>query len=242
MRTPFSEHPSVFVALADTPASQRLHHRLRYQVYCKKLAYEDPTRFPDGEERDHYDEDSVRFLAYDSRRGDWVGTLRLLPPGPAGLPLMSLTGLASNVVQLLKQRRVAEISRMCVATPDLGYGQRQGSQGSDCRSSALIFFALVRASVAYAFWNGFDHLAFLTTVSLSRLLGRVGIADEPAGEGCNHRGQRFPRIADAADLYRRLIDAADEHPLSAKLSSNPYVHYSTLSAPVDDAIAMAAAG
>ena len=68
----------VFVALADPPASKKLHYQLRYQVYCQKLAYEDPTQFPDGEERDQYDEHAVHFLAYDGRRGDWAGALRLV--------------------------------------------------------------------------------------------------------------------------------------------------------------------
>lgn len=215
---------SVHVAVADTQASKKLHYRLRYQVYCQKLAYEDPARFPDGEERDHYDEHAVHFLAYDSRREDWIGTLRLVPPGPAGLPLTSLTGLAANVIHLVKQRRVAEISRMCVVPPAPGAGQ--GPASRDC--SAMVFFALVRASVAYAFRQGFDHLAFLTTVSLSRLLGRVGIADHPAGDGCDHRGQRFPRIADAAFLYRSLIEAADQHPFSSRLGPDPFILFSAL--------------
>lgn len=228
MLQPSAPHrASVHVALADTQASRRLHHRLRYQVYCQKLGYEDPGKFPDGEERDHYDEHAVQFVAYDVRREDWVGTLRLVPPEPSGLPLTSLTGLAANVVQLVNQRRVAEISRMCVL-PSAPGADRLASN-DDFSSSAMIFFALVRASVAYAFWHGYDHLAFLTTVSLSRLLGRVGIADQPAGEGCDHRGQRFPRIADVAHLYRSLIEAADQHPFSARLSPEPFMHFSDLS-------------
>lgn len=230
---------SVHVALADTPASRRLHHRLRYQVYCQKLGYEDPTQFPDGEERDHYDEHAVHFLAYDVRREDWVGTLRLVPPQPAGLPLTSLTGLAANVVQLVKQHRVAEISRMCVASP--GPGDAQPAAGRD-GGSAMIFLALVRAGVAYAFRHGFDHLAFLTTMSLSRLLSRVGITDQPAGEGCDHRGQRFPRIADAAYLYRHLIEAADQHPFAARLGPEPFVRFSDLSGGREIAAPLAACG
>ncbi len=224
----FAPHgASVHVAVADTPDSKKLHYRLRYQVYCQKLAYEDAARFPDGEERDHYDEHAVHFLAYDTRREDWIGALRLVPPGPAGLPLSSLTGLAAHVVHLVRQRRVAEISRMCVVQPPPRADRGGGSR--DCDGVAMVFFALVRASVAYAFRQGFDHLAFLTTVSLSRLLGRVGITDQPAGEGCDHRGQRFPRIADAAHFYRSLIEAADQHPLAARLASEPFIHFSALS-------------
>lgn len=231
MLKPFNpEHPSVFVALADTPGSKRLHHRLRYQVYCQKLAYEDPEKFPDGEERDHYDEHAVQFVAYDGRRGEWVGTLRLVPPEPAGLPMTSLTGLASSVLHLVKQRRVAEISRMCVAPVAPGAKSLRHGQSANCDGSALVFYALIRASVAYAFWHGFDHLAFLTTLSLSRLLGRLGIADQSAGDGCDHRGQRFPRIANAVQLYRSLIETVDDHPYSAKLGPDPFIRFSAVSA------------
>lgn len=221
------QRPSVIVALADTADSQRLHHRLRYQVYCQRLAYEDPTRFPDGEERDCYDEHAVQFIAYDVRRADWVGTLRLIPPDPLGLPMTSLAGLASHVVPLIRQRRVAEISRMCVApTAPSDASSRPG--GGD---SALAFFALIRASVAYACRQGFDHLAFLTTLSLSRLLGRMGIADQPAGDGCHHHGVRYPRIADVVQLYRTLVEAPDDTPYSRQLAREPFVRFSALVGP-----------
>lgn len=231
MITPFHPHePPVFVALADTATSQRLHHRLRYQVYCQKLGYEDPEKFPSGEERDRYDRHAVQFLAYDGRRKDWAGTLRLVPPGPAGLPLTSLTGLKSSVNHLIEQQRVAEISRMCVTSepPAPADEEHRPADGAPCRDSALIFFALIRASVDYAFGHGFDHLAFLTTRSLSRLLGRVGITDQAAGDECHHRGLRYPRIADVGLLYRNLIEAPDGHPFAARLARRPYIPFSAL--------------
>ena len=245
MIKPFHPHdPAVFVALADTANSYRLHHRLRYQVYCQKLGYEDPEKFPDGEERDHYDDHAVQFVAYDGRRKGWAGALRLIRPGPAGLPLTSLTGLKSSVIQLVKQQRVAEISRMCVTSepPPPADGERRSSASVSSCDSALIFFALIRASVDYAFGHGFDHLAFLTTRSLSRLLGRVGITDHPAGDGCHHRGLRYPRIADVALLYRNLIEAPDGHPFVARLAPQPYVPFSALPLPTGTSAAQVAYG
>jgi N-acyl amino acid synthase of PEP-CTERM/exosortase system len=236
--------PCVIVALANTEGSQRLHHRLRYQVYCQELGYEDPARFPDGEERDHYDNNAVRFVAYDERCQDWVGTLRLVPPGPAGLPLISMTSLTSNVMQLVERQQVAEVSRMCVRTRTGGSGDRmpRTRDGAAFRESALVFFALIRASVDYAFSHGIGHLAFLTTLSLSRLLGRVGISDRPAGDSCQHRGLRYPRIADVAALYHSLIEAGGSHPFSAKLSRQPYLPYSALPATLFTGPALMACG
>jgi N-acyl amino acid synthase of PEP-CTERM/exosortase system len=231
MLNPFdADHPSVFVALADTPASKRLHHRLRYQVYCQKLAYEDPARFPDGEERDHYDEHAVQFVAYDRRRGDWAGTLRLVRPGPAGLPMTSVTGLASAIKQLAKLERVLEISRMCVnaPSPSAESGRQGDTADATLRTAPLVFFSLVRASVAYAFQAGISHLAFLTTPSLLRLLRRLGIQHMPAGDPCMHRGLRYPRVLDVVEEFRRLIERVDDHPLGSQVPIEPYQAFSSL--------------
>ena len=224
------DHPSVFIALADTPASKRLHHRLRYEVYCQKLAYEDPARFPDGEERDGYDEHSVQFVAYDRRRGNWAGTLRLVQPGPAGLPLEAVTDLASDIERLVKQQRVLEISRMCVHARSPGADNRQQEQPADAASqtSPLVFFSLVRASVAYAFQAGISHLAFLTTPSLLRLLRRLGIQHLPAGDACMHRGLRYPRALDVVAEFRRLIERVGDHPLAPHIPIEPYQAFSSL--------------
>lgn len=221
---------SVFVALADTPASRKLHYQLRYQVYCRKLAYEDPARFPDGEEHDQYDEHAVHFLAFDRRRGDWVGTLRLVHPGPAGLPLASVAGLSSSIGQLINRERVLEISRMCIHTPGVSGGAQDSYESIDAafRAAPLVFFALVRASVAYAFQAGMSHLAFLTAPSLLRLLRRLGIHQVPAGDACVHRGLRYPRVLDVAGEFRHLIEKLHHHPLSPHIPIEPYQLYSSL--------------
>lgn len=221
---------SVFVALADTPASKKLHHQLRYQVYCQKLAYEDPTQFPDGEERDHYDDHAVHFLAYDGRRGEWAGALRLVGPGPTGLPMSSVAGLSSHVGRLIDLDRVLEISRMCVRAPDAAGGKPAWQASADVasRTAPLVFFALVRASVAYAFQSGISHLAFLTAPSLLRLLRRLGIHQLPAGEACMHRGLRYPRMLDVAGQFRNLIDELHHHPLAPHVPVEPFQTYSSL--------------
>lgn len=232
MFNPFAtRQPSVFVALADTPASQRLHHRLRYQVYCQKLAYEDAARFPGGEERDRYDEYSVHFVAYDRRSNDWAGTLRLVRPNPAGLPLTSVTRITPEIQQLVELDQVLEISRVCVhtLTPVVGCGERPRAGELAPPASSTVFFALVRASVAYAFQAGASQLAFLTATPLIRLLKRLGIHHTAAGETCFHRGLRHPRVLDVAEQFRNLIEAVSDHPLAPHLPFEPYRPYSSLS-------------
>ncbi|MGK2942631.1 MAG: PEP-CTERM/exosortase system-associated acyltransferase [Immundisolibacter sp.] len=222
---------AIVVALADTDETRRMHHRLRYQVYCEELGYEDPCSFSDGEERDRFDEDAVHFVAYDRRSQNWVGALRLIPPSVHDLPLLAATGIAGEMLPLFKERRVAEISRMCVPAQIRRSSDRflasSGGVGSRCSSdSTLIFFALVRASVDYAFQQKIDYLAFLTSLPLSRLLARLGIKDHPAGTACNHRGIRYPRIAEVAGLFQHLLGAHSDHPFTCKLAPEPFLRHS----------------
>ncbi len=230
VKTPINDE-LIVVALADTDETRRMHHRLRYQVYCEELGYEDPRSFSDGEERDRFDEDAVHFVAYDRRNQNWVGALRLIPPSVHDLPLLAATGIAGEVLPLFRERRVAEISRMCVPArirkSSDGFLASNGRVESRCASeSALIFFALVRASVGYAFQQKIDYLAFLTSLPLSRLLARLGIKDHPAGTACNHRGIRYPRIADVAGLFQDLIGAHSDHPFVPKLAPEPFLRHS----------------
>lgn len=184
-----------FVALADTDESRRLHHRLRYAVYCQKHAYEDAQRFPGGEERDEYDETAVHFIAYDPGLREWTGAVRLIPPSAGGLPMSGLAKLSPHVAGLVAQQRVAEISRMCSTGPD-------------------VFSALVRACIGYAHEHGYGYLACLTSAPLARLLQRMGVASGSAGDGCDHRGRRRPIIAATAELYRAIPDGPHYTPFS----------------------------
>ena len=172
-----------WVALADTAGSRQIHHRVRYAVYCQKRAYEDAQRFPDGEERDVYDETAVHFVAYDGQ--DWTGAVRLIPPSAGGLPMSGLAKLSPHVAGLVAQQRVAEISRMCSTGPD-------------------VFEALIRACFAYAYQHGYGYVAWLTTAPLARLLRRAGVSGSAAGDGCDHRGRRRPFIGNTAELYRAI--------------------------------------
>lgn len=234
MIEPFHPYNSpILVALADTPNSRSLHHQLRYQVYCQQLGYEDPARFPDGEERDEFDEAAARFLAYDTRRGAWIGTMRLVPPGARGLPMLRVTSLNATAARCVEQGRAAEASRICVLRagrlPDAPPPKAESPGAVQSIDQAQAFFALIRASVGYSYRHGIEHWTFLAKRSLSRLLASLGIEDAPAGEPCHHRGLRAPRIVNVARMYKNLIEEVAAHPLCRYVSPEAYVRYSTLS-------------
>lgn len=199
---------AITVALADTAAARHAHHRLRHAVFCAGLGYEPGA---DGEERDPWDAHAVPFLARDG--DDWTGTLRLILPGPLGLPMATIATLSPSAAALVEQGRVAEISRLCVAS-------RSGS--------APLFAALIRAAVAHAHRAGIDYLCCLAALALIRLFGRLGIADGPAGDGCEHHGPRYPRIGATEPMHRALSELADSGPYAGRLAGVAYVRASEL--------------
>lgn len=65
--------------------------RIRYGEYCLNRGWEAAHEFPDGRERDSYDERAVHILLMDNSRSKPVGTVRIIYRRPgetenAGLP------------------------------------------------------------------------------------------------------------------------------------------------------------
>src|SRR6185436_17219869 len=54
--------------------------RLRHEVYCAENRFFDPLRYPDGLERDAFDDYALHWLLMHRQSGEAVGTLRLLLP------------------------------------------------------------------------------------------------------------------------------------------------------------------
>lgn len=177
------------VILADTPESRREHYRLRYQVYCLDTGFEDPARFPAGEEKDPHDAHAVHFLVRAKGSERYVAGLRLVLPQPdAVLPIQGLGILDGRSGLMAEQGRVAEVSRVCQP-------RRQGGEAS--QGSTL--FGLLRAAFFYCLESDIHHLLFLIRPAMARMIGRMHIPLSPAGERCDHRGIRYPFWA---DLYR----------------------------------------
>src|SRR4051812_48809662 len=65
---------------ADTDELRRQVFRLRHAVYCVENNFLDPLRYPDGLERDAFDEHALHWLLVHKQKNEAVGTLRLLLP------------------------------------------------------------------------------------------------------------------------------------------------------------------
>lgn len=182
--------------LADTRESRRIHHRIRYQVYCERKGFEDNALLRKrGLERDAYDEHALPFIFRDECDGRWRGTARLVIRGAMPLPVETCGALPERFCARYAPGSVAELSRLAALTPPRRHGRDR--------------WALLRATLgsvlSCAEWFGIDELLFLTTPSLARVVSRMGIQMEPVGQPVEHRGERRAFVGQVGAALTTLV-------------------------------------
>jgi len=205
------------VLVADEPRSRRIHHRLRYRVFCLETGYEDPAAHPDGEERDGWDRQAAHFLVRCRERDRWVAAARLVLPHPhRGLPIAAVARLGR-----CPDAASAEISRLSVvgqarrrihqpAAPSRGgapltAGLRPLVDEGARVATRPVLQALLRALVAYSLDHGVEAWYLLVARAFARLLERtLPMRLEPVGPPCWHRGERIPYRMDVAETALAL--------------------------------------
>ena len=203
------------VLVADEPRSRRIHHRLRYRVFCLETGYEDPAAHPDGEERDGWDAQAAHFLVRSREQGRWVAAARLVLPHPRrGLPIAAVARLgrspdaASAEISRLSlvgaRRRIHRPVVSCHGYRAAG-GEGFGHGPRRTRTTRAVLHALLRAGLAYSLDHGIGAWYLLTARSLARLVERaLPVRLEPVGPACWHRGERIPYRVDVAETALAL--------------------------------------
>lgn len=209
------DSPAVFddiyeVILADCPATRSIHRKIRYHVYCMERGYEDPAAFPNGEESDLWDDDAVQFVARERVSGRCVGAIRLILPQAVDFPVETLGCLSPATSPSQRRRQLGELSRVCIIrTPQawMYKGPFTSGLGHVPKNRELeVLVGLVRAVSVYGLQRGIERCYVLITDAFARLLGRLGLVLEPAGEPVDHRGLRSPYLY----LLRESIASASE--------------------------------
>jgi N-acyl amino acid synthase of PEP-CTERM/exosortase system len=195
------------VLLADNPLAQSMHYRLRYQVYCLETGFENANRFPDGEEKDEFDEDSTHFLVKAKHTDEWIAAIRLVYPRHGLLPMESFCHIDTRVKQSVAGQRIMEVSRLSIVE---GYRRRRqdkpflyGNRSNEFleelylgskerRKQPEILMSMLCAISTYGREHDVQQLFFLITPALARLLTCFNIQPKLAGPACKHRGLRYP--------------------------------------------------
>lgn len=214
------------VIRADTPELQDEVHRLRYQVYCVEHQFENADDFPDGMERDKYDEHSVHSLLIHKPSGAIAGSVRLVLPvtnrSDAGLPIGEVCREAALYDDSLFRREyAAEVSRFAIAKT---FRRRIGEQGSPCgvteeslraidvaaelnndrRVAHHLTLGLISSLVEMSVEHGISVWCSVMERALLRLLTRVGIHFTNLGPLIEYHGKRQPCYSDLHELLERV--------------------------------------
>ncbi len=230
------------VILADTAQSRRIHYRLRYRVYCHETGFEDPTAFPDEEERDEYDDRAQAFLVRCTTTGEWVATARLILREGGPLPIESHCPLDPARVGP-GEWPGAELSRLLIVGGQ-PRSQEDGapfgkvsptgdlirSQGGDVIQYRTEILRRLMIGIGVVLEESdVGNLAFFLVPALKRVITRFGVECVLIGEPCYHRGQRFPyRVNVAAGL--KALRSCDS-PWAESPSPLPYIRFSELDLP-----------
>lgn len=199
-------------------------YRIRYDVYCAELKFEDPGKFPDKREIDAYDEHSLHCLLYHQGSNGYAGCVRLVmvdpaePEAPLPFERFCHDTMYHDVLRdLVKDRtKVAEISRLAVRST---FRRRKGEsgvpggiieerkRGFGAMRTPWIALGLYLSAAATGLIKGLDGVFALMEPRLARRLGSYGIKFVQVGEPVEHRAQRAPFFISREALYANVSPA-----------------------------------
>lgn len=201
----FDEHFEVVTA--ETPDLITQVFRLRYLVYCIEHPWLDPAGYPEGLERDQYDDRSLYAVLIHRRSGEALGSVRLVLPEPRlGVDSLPIAGLsdprARPLLRRLLPEHTAEISRYVVSKTfrrrlgeecyaDVGFNQAAVVE-AERRLMPSITLGLLRGVYRLSLRHGMTHLCAVMEPALMRLVSRLGLEFNPIGTAVAFHGVRQP--------------------------------------------------
>ncbi len=210
------------IIFADTPELKEEVYRIRYEVYCRELRYENASEFPDGLEKDVYDERSRHCLLLHRSSGFYAGCIRLVLPDPASREAIfpfehSCAGklhqeLAGPV--FAQRHLLGEYSRLAVPEQfrrrkgekhtQLGNLEIPAAKPEELRQFMHIPFGLYLAGAAVAVSSGLGGVVAMMEPRLARHLKRFGMIYQQIGEVVDHHGPRAPFYCSRETLFKYL--------------------------------------
>lgn len=211
------------IVIADTPSLKEKVFRMRYQKLCIDMnvpGYE-PSLFPDGQEKDNYDDHSSHILIRYRQTGEFIGTARLIMfdhKNPNKLfPVEQCTQIDSKLFNVNKfsRQHTGEISRFLIVNKferrkaeRRDYKTRETAvdivKTTDRRSinnlTLVLMAGVVRVSAKYNIGNWFT----IMEPALNRLFGYYGLSLNPIGPVVQHYGLRRPYFGEISKIIDKM--------------------------------------
>jgi N-acyl amino acid synthase of PEP-CTERM/exosortase system len=231
--------------LSDTDAGKSIHFALRYQVYCLREKYEDPSRHRNYLEQDAFDSMSAHFIARSRITGEWLGAMRLIIGLAQNLPVTKISTVNLSKYSDANVHNVAEASRLCTLLPthlrsNLALKRPNSSPhslssqktGVKTLQASYISLGLIRAARQYCLQHDITFCFFLISDPLARMLRRLGMEIQAVGSPCQHRGWRSPYIHNVRTGYQAMSVRSPEL-YKTFCHANAYALHSELEQNVD---------
>jgi N-acyl amino acid synthase of PEP-CTERM/exosortase system len=217
-------HEYFKMVLADNDELRNQSFKLRYEVYCDELGWEEPANFPDGLESDEFDPWSEHCLLFHRSTDQYAGTVRLVkthpdfpdqgipmvahydgefwdtPHNPHNMPLGSYGEISRLALLHMFRKRAGERE-----TPD-GQGQElfEWSQ-TERRRFPHIALGLYLSAATAGLSQGMTGVYAMMEPRLARHLRFAGIKFEQVGDPIEFRGKRAPYYISRDTLLKSLV-------------------------------------
>ncbi len=219
--TPYREYFKL--APADTDSLKEIVYKIRYDVYCDELGWEDPNLFPNRQEQDTFDASSKHCLLLHRGTNIYAGCVRLVLAIPdrdqPAIPLQKHCAESLDITQMdidqLPRSAFGEISRLAIIseyrrrpaeekTPDgMGTDLFQMKQ-DERRRFPHIALGLYLGAASIGLGSGLDGVFAMMEPRLARHLRLVGIQFLQVGKVIDHHGPRAPFYITRAGLFDKL--------------------------------------
>lgn len=204
-------------ASLQPPNNAALHaaQALRYQVYCHEANFLNPDDYPDGIERDRYDEHSCHFVVTRRVGGDVVATMRLVLPECGTFPLDEHCTLIPEKLIGIPRDKLAEISRLAMSKKhrrdpthyDRRRDRRKSSEDTGNSFDANLIFELYRLMYQQSKRTGIEYWLAAMGRPLERLLSRCSLKFTQIGPEVDYYGPVTPYLGVIADIEKHLAQA-----------------------------------
>lgn len=209
---------------ARSAAQVEESQRLRYQVYCIETGFEDASAFPDGRERDNFDDGrTVCSLLVHRPTQSVAGTVRLILPdlSPGALPLPAFS-VSSDLAALSESQapraKTGEISRFAISKQFRKRAEdtlipalyEPSGKPDDVRVIPHITLGLMQAILRMSLENGITHLVIAVEPALDRLVRKLGIVFTPIGPLFEYHGKRRGHYRSIAELLDQVYEQRPE--------------------------------
>lgn len=183
-------------------------YKMRYDVYCRELQHEMPTRQP--VEKDRYDEYSHACLIQHHPTQAYAGSIRVIHPKNNDhiLPIEKYYRDKRQELSIdpasFQRREVAELSRIAISDmfrrraidshlgAATGVLNTQSYSEVEIRCFPLIAVGLYLSAAAICRQNGIKHAFAMMDADLVRSADFIGVQCQQIGEYVDHHGLRAP--------------------------------------------------